>query len=824
MTNIASRILAKGPLRLGAKVLQSLAQNGLRPTLAKVSRFMASGPPAGLGPRAKPNEIYKYTRDSQDRYVRAYAQLPSKTRRRVLEEMLHAEAGHRGVVIYPATHTLKLRQRPEHVLQSLADDGYLCLILKIGGNQATLHQRGVRLYESNLYEDVLAYFRDAPVTVYVTAPMHRYVAELMPQAFVIYDVLDKTEIFANYCTAMVADHEAMLKRADLVLCSSSALYADVVKRCRHACLIPNGVFPADFTPSVAPPDPPPLVIGYHGAISELLDFDLLDSLAALPGVELVLAGPVAAFAAARRDGLVTRTEALFARANVTHLGVLGYDEIKDYMGRIHCGLIPFLVTSATDVVSPLKFFEFVAAGKPVLATPTRTMTEYADVVLVGDAAALVTAVTGGHWNKRDPSRCVELIRRHTWTELTVPVKSALDAREYRLPATPKAPAATRVDIVNFNFFDWHGESVYKGGAERYVCDVARLCKGMGLPVRILQNAHAPFERNFLGIDVVGVPIVDKMDLRRMSRGYVPITADSGLIVASPLDLASELDPGKRVIGINHGIHWDGRANRAFNFDPAAHRPILEALRVADACVCVDTNFINWVRTIDWALAQHLDYIPNYVDGDQFSPALKDFAAPRVVALYPRRLYEARGLNETLEAFDFLLPRHANLDLHLCGQASPEDAERTRHFVARHPGRVSWYELDMDDMSQAYARSHIALIPTAYSEGTSLSCIEAMATRNAVIATNVGGLPNLIIDGFNGLLIRPDTWDLVRAVERLLEDRELATTLAQNALDVSRAFGKARWAQQWEALIRSVMQLPDQRQRPGEPAQSPNMPG
>jgi glycosyltransferase involved in cell wall biosynthesis len=195
-----------------------------------------------------------------------------------------------------------------------------------------------------------------------------------------------------------------------------------------------------------------------------------------------------------------------------------------------------------------------------------------------------------------------------------------------------------------------------------------------------------------------------------------------------------------------------------------------------------------------------------------------------VALFPRRLYEARGLHETLEAFDFLLPRHANLDLHLCGQASPEDAERTRHFVARHPGRVSWYELDMADMSQAYARSHIVLIPTAYAEGTSLSCIEAMATRNAVIATNVGGLPNLITDGYSGLLIRPDTWDLVRAVERLLEDRELAATLAQNALDVSHVFDKKRWAQRWEALIRSVMQLPDQRQWSGDAAQSRNLPG
>ena len=53
----------------------------------------------------------------------------------------------------------------------------------------------------------------------------------------------------------------------------------------------------------------------------------------------------------------------------------------------------------------------------------------------------------------------------------------------------------------------------------------------------------------------------------------------------------------------------------------------------------------------------------------------------------------------------------------------------------------------DEMNKAYQNADITLIPSLYSEGTSLSCIEAMACGNAVIATRIGGLSDLIINDF-----------------------------------------------------------------------------
>ncbi|WP_350563863.1 glycosyltransferase family 4 protein, partial [Psychrobacter sp. CAL346-MNA-CIBAN-0220] len=59
--------------------------------------------------------------------------------------------------------------------------------------------------------------------------------------------------------------------------------------------------------------------------------------------------------------------------------------------------------------------------------------------------------------------------------------------------------------------------------------------------------------------------------------------------------------------------------------------------------------------------------------------------------------------------------------------------------------------------------HIAIIPTLGSEGTSLSMIEAMAAGCMVISSNVGGLSNLIINGFNGRLVMPNTAEFTQAL-------------------------------------------------------------
>lgn len=76
--------------------------------------------------------------------------------------------------------------------------------------------------------------------------------------------------------------------------------------------------------------------------------------------------------------------------------------------------------------------------------------------------------------------------------------------------------------------------------------------------------------------------------------------------------------------------------------------------------------------------------------------------------------------------------------------------------------------------------------TSLWEGTPLTIVEAMSSGRAVIATAVGGIPEMISDGVNGILVRPqDTDELAKWIIRLSKDRELLANLGREAKEYTR---------------------------------------
>ena len=100
---------------------------------------------------------------------------------------------------------------------------------------------------------------------------------------------------------------------------------------------------------------------------------------------------------------------------------------------------------------------------------------------------------------------------------------------------------------------------------------------------------------------------------------------------------------------------------------------------------------------------------------------------------------------------------------------------------------------------------IAVIPTIGSEGTSLSAIEAMAAGCCVVSSNIGGMNDLIINGYNGILINPnDEKGLVNVLSNLIKDKILVETLANNARATGKiAFSKDRFIDAWMQVINGL---------------------
>jgi glycosyltransferase involved in cell wall biosynthesis len=157
------------------------------------------------------------------------------------------------------------------------------------------------------------------------------------------------------------------------------------------------------------------------------------------------------------------------------------------------------------------------------------------------------------------------------------------------------------------------------------------------------------------------------------------------------------------------------------------------------------------------------------------PTLLD-AWPRVLESVPNARLLVIGEGSRREE----LERHAR-DLGLLGEdCAPDACVGTRR--AR-PGAKVIFTGRRDDVPAVTAALDVAVLPS-YREAQGLSILEAMALRRPVVATNVGGIPEVIEDGKTGLLVPPrDARALGDAIVRLLTDHPLADTLARAGHDL-----------------------------------------
>jgi glycosyltransferase involved in cell wall biosynthesis len=100
---------------------------------------------------------------------------------------------------------------------------------------------------------------------------------------------------------------------------------------------------------------------------------------------LVVVGPVDSDVGDRADRLA-------ARPNVTFLGLRPTADIPAYIGSFDVGIVPFVIDRLTEAVSPLKMYEYLAAGRGVVTTPLPACRGVAEVEIADGIDAFVAAI------------------------------------------------------------------------------------------------------------------------------------------------------------------------------------------------------------------------------------------------------------------------------------------------------------------------------------------------------------------------------------------------------------------------------------------------
>lgn len=359
-----------------------------------------------------------------------------------------------------------------------------------------------------------------------------------------------------------------------------------------------------------------------------------------------------------------------------------------------------------------------------------------------------------------------------------------------------------IDILYVRYYKEDGSSLSIGGIESYITQLSKLSFSMGFKVRIFQYGTHDFKKQTDSGEVFafykhgkhnGDYLLKKSyEMHRKDDQWLTIIAND--ILVPNYHVANS-------ITIQHGIGFDscfGKKEPLFiNFIKRAYRayPIIKRLQNVDKVVCVDNNFINWYRTQTSFRNIKLIPILNFTEIGQREEKQSDGV---IKIVFARRFVKIRGTHLFAPVAKKLLYKFKNIEIMFAGDGPDKDYLNS---LLGNDERVKFGSYNSNESISFHRQFDIAVVPTIYSEGTSLSLLEAMSAQCAVVCTNVGGMTNIVLDEYNGLMVSPDEEELYEALCRLIENSELRRKFSRNAYETVRnSFSLEKWQKEWVNII------------------------
>jgi len=252
----------------------------------------------------------------------------------------------------------------------------------------------------------------------VQYPFWEEIATSLPNSWTVYDCMDAYHAFPNASGHLREMEEALVAKADRVICSSDYLGARFRGLGATVEVIHNAASPDDYAGARGKsPRGERKVAGYIGCLTEWVDTALLAEAARrLPEVDFVIVG--------EPEVDVGDLEAL---PNVTLTGEVPYGDLPGHMARFDVGLLAYGMNDVNVASDPVKIYEYLAAGKPVVATRTPEIERLGELVELSDDAEGFVANIGRALAEDDAKRRaarIEFAERNRWQDRALAYREA----------------------------------------------------------------------------------------------------------------------------------------------------------------------------------------------------------------------------------------------------------------------------------------------------------------------------------------------------------------------------------------------------------------
>lgn len=277
----------------------------------------------------------------------------------------------------------------------------------------------------------------------VDHPFWYDIAHAVPNQRLVYDCMDDHEGFGNNAPGILSLEKRLIGNADLTLFTSAPLRQALASQARRSCVIRNAADYSHFSDTRERPFGDPegrRIIGYYGAIAEWFDVDLVAEIArrfADCCIRLVGADTINASARLRH------------LPNVEFIGEVAYTQLPRYLHGFDVCLLPFRILPLTIATNPVKVYEYLSAGKPVVSVDLPELHQFeGQVEIAGDCdqfLAALSRVLHSDAGEQPRERRRAFALRQTWAQRASELVDAIE------PGT--ADPSLSVIVVTYNNLD-----------------------------------------------------------------------------------------------------------------------------------------------------------------------------------------------------------------------------------------------------------------------------------------------------------------------------------------------------------------------------------
>lgn len=323
----------------------------------------------------------------------------------VFKENIEIDQTKKSIFVFPNIPWSYRWQRPQQICSRLGEKGFnVFYISPITSSTEYISNVSKGVYEVHLKTDVFGnVLRDFHLQggildefvesferlvrgyvkedswLFVLHPVWKDVALKIKGVKIGYDLMDLYEGFPGARKDLVNGEKELIAKSDLVLTTSDSLYEFGKVLNKNVHILKNGC-DYDYFSNVSKNGlldslSGKRVVGYFGAISDWLDVDLLEYVIKENREKcFVFLGSINS----------KNVRKLYHLKNVYFLGEVDYMDLCGYLGYFDVCVIPFVLNDLIRHTNPVKFYEYISSGKPVVSVRLPELEVYSDICYLAD--------------------------------------------------------------------------------------------------------------------------------------------------------------------------------------------------------------------------------------------------------------------------------------------------------------------------------------------------------------------------------------------------------------------------------------------------------